>query len=258
MKEIKSILNGMVVPKDNFIVIRCDARGFGKLLEKSGFKPYDKDVHLQMVELAEKLIEELFVGGMAYVLSDEISFVLPKSFNMYNRRIEKLLTVTAGYISGDASLEFCNLNVDLSPVTFDAKIFACANISEVLAYLDERKNYGFRNFVYTIIRKFLMRSGMSTTQVAKKTDKMSIRTQIDLLLKNGIDVHSKPYWQREGVMVYLLPYEKQIKVGSWGSRKKQTVIRKKIARLKPFRFCAEDGKKLKSVINSEYRGETKR
>lgn len=250
---MKSILDGMVVPKDQFIIIRCDARGFGKLLEKSGFKPYDKDVHMQMVKEAERTIEDLFTGGMAYVLSDEISFVLPKSFDMYNRRVEKLLTVTAGYISGDASLEFCDLNVDLAPVTFDSKIFACENISKVLEYLDERKNSGFRNFVFTTLRTYLMDSGMSATEVARKADKMPIRTQIDLLLANGIDVHSKPYWQREGVMVCLAPYEKHIKVGSFGSRKKQTVIRRRLTKLKPFRFCAEDGKKLKGVINSEYR-----
>jgi tRNA(His) 5'-end guanylyltransferase len=251
---MKSILDGVVVPKDNFIIIRCDARGFGKLLEKSGFKSYDKAVHMQMVKEAEKTIEDLFTGGMAYVLSDEISFVLPRSFDMYNRRVEKLLTVTAGFISGDASLEFCDLNVDLSPVTFDAKIFDCENINKVLEYLDERKNSGFRNFVFTTFRTYLMNSGMSATEVARKADKMPIRTQIDLLLTNGVDVHSKPYWQREGVMVCLTPYEKQIKVGSFGSRKKQTVTRKKITKLKPFRFCVDDAKKLKKVINSEYRG----
>ena len=56
-------------------------------------------------------------------------------------------------------------------------------------------------------------------------------------------------------MVCLTPYEKQIKVGSFGSRKKQTVTRKKITKLKPFRFCVDDAKKLKKVINSEYRGD---
>lgn len=258
MKKMKSILNDMVVPEGNFIIIRCDARGFSKLLEKSGFKPYDKDVHKQMIKEAERIIEDLFMGGMAYLLSDEISFILPRSFNMYNRRVEKLLTVTAGYISGDASLEFCDLNVDLAPVTFDAKIFACENINKVLEYLDERKNSGFRNFVFTTFRTYLMDSGMSATEVARKADKMPIRTQIDLLLDNGLDVHSEPYWQREGVMVFLAPYEKQIKIGSFGSRKKQTVTRKRLTKLKPFRFCAEDGKKLKKMINSEYRGETKR
>ena len=50
MKRMKSILDGVVVPKDNFIIIRCDARGFGKLLEKSGFKSYDKAVYMQMVK----------------------------------------------------------------------------------------------------------------------------------------------------------------------------------------------------------------
>jgi tRNA(His) guanylyltransferase len=254
MQEKKSILDNMMARKDSFIVIRCDGRGFSKLKETGIFKkPYDQDFHDKMVKISDKALCNLFRCGMAYIISDEISFILPRNFCLFNRRIEKLLSVSAGYLSGEGSLEFYELGIE--SVSFDAKIFEFDTIDEVLEYLDERKNYGFRNFVYTLLRDKEMKIGKSSMEIAKETNGKPISNQIENLIKNGIDVYKMQYWKREGELIYFEPYTKEVKVGLFGARTKETVIRRKMVREKPLRFCLDDKVILSKMIDSTYSGD---
>jgi len=253
MEGKKSILDKMMVKKDSFIIIRCDGRGFGKLKDSGVFKkPYDKDFHDKLLKISSQALSDLFRDGMAYIISDEISFILPKEFCLFNRKIEKLLSVTAGYLSGEGSLEFYELGID--PVSFDAKIFEFDTIDEVLEYLDERKNYGFRNFVFTLLRDYEMKSGKSATMVAKEANGRPISQQIDVLIKAGIDIYKMQYWKREGELLYFEPFIREIKVGSFGTRTKETVVRRKMIKDKPLRFCPDDKDIINQMINSEYSG----
>ena len=255
MRETKkSILEDQVIKADSFIVIRCDGRRFSKLKENGNFNlPYDKGFHEKMVKITDKALSSLFCAGMAYTISDEISFVLPREFNMYNRRIEKLLSVVAGYLSGEGSLEFYELG--LAPVSFDAKIFEFDSIAGVLEYLDERKNSGFRNFVHTIARDMYMAQGHTSTITAKKMNGMSTRKQIEILMKEDIDIYKMNHWKREGDLLYFQEYVKTVKVGSFGTRESTQVTRRRLIKTKPLRFCKEDAGILNFMIKSEYRGD---
>lgn len=254
MQEKKSMLDSVMAKKDSFIVIRCDGRGFSKLKEADIFKkPYDAEVHKKIMKITASALKNLFRCGMAYVISDEISFVLPMSFNMFNRRIEKLLSISAGYLSGEGSLEFYELNID--PISFDAKIFEFGNIDEVLEYLNERKNYGFRNFIYTLLRDQEMKAGKTSNEVAKETNGKSISNYIEKLLKDGIDIYKMQYWKREGELLYFAPYVKEVKVGSFGARTKTQIVRRKLITEKPLRFCSNDRNILAKMIDADYVGD---
>ena len=257
MKDKKSVLDGMVAKENSFIVIRCDGRGFSKLKDKhSKTKSYDKDFHEKLTKISGSAIEELFRCGMAYVISDEISFILPRNFNLFNRRIEKLISLSSGYVSGEGSLEFYEICVD--PISFDAKLFTFDTIEEVVEYLDERKNFGFRNFVYTLLRDSEMKNGKSSTQFAKELNGKSTSYQIDILLKKNIDIYKMQYWKREGELLHLEPFTRKVKTGAFGARVEEEVQRRRLVNVKPLKFCPEDKAIIEKMINSEYGGQDER
>ncbi len=224
LREVKeSLLSNEKIEKDMYIIIRCDGRSFTKFKKKGNLKTFDKDFHKKMVKISEKALLNLFNNsGFAYTISDEISFVLPKEFELYNRRVEKLISLAAGYLSGEGSLEFYELGFE--PAVFDAKIFVFKTIEGVLEYLDERKNSGFRNFVCSITREHYMKKGMTSSQAAKKMNGMTTRKQIELLLGVKKDIYKMNGWKREGEMIHFVIENN----------------RKFLRRAKPLRFCLED------------------
>ena len=248
----KDILEDMVISSDKFIIIRCDGKGFGKLIKKAGFRqPYDKEFHKTMMKIAGEILEKLFGStGAAYLFSDEISFIIPKTFDIYNRRVGKLLSTAAGMTSGEASFKFNEFG--MSPVAFDSKIFAFDSINEILEYLDERKNSCFRNFVFTCLRDYLKKHGKSFGQIAKETNGMSTRSQIEYLMGKDVDIYRLPHWQREGEIIYFEPYKKKVKQGAFGSRKAFLVDRRRLKARKAFRFNIDDKLAVKQIINSMY------
>lgn len=240
MEKIASLLGDMIISKDKYIVIRCDGRGFGKAIEKSDLqKPYDKDFYKKMVNIATVTLTDLFQCGFAFIFSDEISFVLPKEkFVLYNRRVEKLLSVVSGYISGVGSLELYEL--DLAPVAFDAKIFEFEKTEDVLSYLNERKNVCFCNFVFAIYRKFQMKRGDKSVQIARESNGVELRQLIEKMRAEGTDIYYLPFWQRDGSMIYF----------------ESTDTKKIVKVIKSFKFCQEDLDNVEKIINSEYRSES--
>lgn len=241
MRETKeSLLSDKKIDDDLFIVIRCDGRGFTKFKKKGELQTFDKDFHQKMMVISEKALQNLFFCGFAFTISDEISFVLPKEFSLYNRRLEKLLSLAAGYTSGEGSLEFYELG--LEPAVFDAKVFTFSTIEEVLAYLDERKNSGFRNFVCSVTREHYMRKGMTSTQAAREMNGMSTRKQIEMLFDAKKDIYKMNYWKREGEMVHFIVDQNN---------------RKRTIRSKALRFGSDDKEAVEKLLETKKNGVAK-
>lgn len=221
---LESLLANESIPEGRYFVIRCDVRRFGKLIKKAGYSGYKKDFHKKLVEVAKKTIENILFSGFAYVFSDEISFVLPPSFNLYSRRVEKIMSVVPAYASGEGSLLFYEL--DMSPIVFDAKIFICENMDKVLEYLLERKSLCFRNYVSFEYGEYRKRIGESGP-----VNGVSLREMTDILLKNGLDVYNQPYWKRLGTMVRFEYYKKHVHQGLFGPSVE--VTRRRLVSVKP-------------------------
>jgi len=253
MYDIKSILEDQKISDQKFIVIRCDGKGFSKAIAKADIKlPYDRDFHKRMVTTAQKVLDSLFGCGFVYTFSDEISFILPKeNFTKYGRRVEKLLSLAAGAVSGIGSLEFYYL--DLAPTIFDAKIFEFSDITDTMEYLNGRKTNCLRNFVFSIARNYYMRKGQSANKVAKTLNGIKLKALIEKLLGEGVDIYKLPVWQREGTLIYYEPYEKHIKQGSFGTRLDVVVSRRRLKNLKPLKFCPGDETCVSQLINGTYK-----
>lgn len=253
MQEAESILEGQSISDDKFIVIRCDGKGFSKAIAKANIKlPFDKDFHERMVKTAQRTLETIFGRGFVYTYSDEISFILPKkSFDKYGRRTEKLISLAAGAVSGIGSIEFYYL--DIAPTIFDAKIFEFNTVDELMEYLSNRKTNCLRNFVFSVARKHYMYQGIKANQVAKNLNGIKLNTLIERLLKEKVDIYKLPVWQREGTIIYYEQYEKAFKRGAFGTRKMETITRRRLKTLKPLKFCPGDEDDIEQLVNGEYK-----
>ncbi len=80
------------------IVIRLDGRSF-HTFTRGMAKPFDHALVAMMEEVAKFVLDEL-QAKIAYVQSDEISVLLPVESPLFNGRLQKLASVSAGLASG--------------------------------------------------------------------------------------------------------------------------------------------------------------
>lgn len=97
-------------------VLRLDGRGFSRLTEASFDKPFDLQFHRLMCGTAEALMSEL--GGLyAYTESDEISVLLPRDTELFDREVEKLVSISASIASSTFSVALG------APAQFDSRVW---------------------------------------------------------------------------------------------------------------------------------------
>src|SRR5689334_11800238 len=79
-------------------VVRVDGRGFSHFTEAHFEKPFDPAFHTLMVQTAKALLTEL-QGMYAYTESDEISVLFRPDWNLFDREVEKIVSISAGIAS---------------------------------------------------------------------------------------------------------------------------------------------------------------
>jgi tRNA(His) guanylyltransferase len=84
-------------------VLRLDGRSFSRLTEASFQKPFDERFHELMSNTSEALLSDM--GGLyAYTESDEISVLFPRDFDLFDREVEKLVSISAAVAAGTFSV----------------------------------------------------------------------------------------------------------------------------------------------------------
>src|SRR5262245_28521050 len=101
-------------------VILVDGRSFSRFTETGFEKQFDNRFHGYMVKIATALLEELH-GLYAYTESDEISVVFAPQWEMFDREVEKLVSISAGVASATSTHQAG------VPVTFDGRIWVGMN-----------------------------------------------------------------------------------------------------------------------------------
>jgi tRNA(His) 5'-end guanylyltransferase len=113
------------VPPGAWTIIRVDGCGFSRLTAEYFKKPFDERCSQAMIAAACALVER-FQGVYAYTESDEISLLLPRTSALFERRIEKLISLTAAV----ASATFTSTSG--IPGTFDSRICIAATDTDVI------------------------------------------------------------------------------------------------------------------------------
>src|SRR5262245_46255601 len=108
-------------------VIRFDGKGFSKFTEAHFEKPFDERFGGYMVRAAEALLVALG-GAYAYTESDEISVLLPREWDLYDREVEKAVSIAAGLASSTFTLTVGEIAV------FDSRVWLGASEQLVVDY----------------------------------------------------------------------------------------------------------------------------
>ena len=182
-------------------VIRVDGKGFSKFTKERYEKPFDPQFSTFMAQTAETLLVQL--GGLyAYTESDEISILLPRTWDLYDREVEKAVSISAGIASASFTLACGEVAI------FDSRIWLGPTTDLVIDYFRWRQSDAARCSLNGWCYWTLRNKGVSVQSATQQLEGRSVSDKNELLFANGINFNDVPAWQRRGVGVYWEVYEK--------------------------------------------------
>jgi tRNA(His) 5'-end guanylyltransferase len=185
-----------------WIVLRLDGRGFTKFTEKQKYeKPFDPRFRDLMIHTSHELLEEM-QAIYAYTESDEISLLFRREWGMFDREVEKIVSVSAAMASSTFT-HACS-----QPVQFDSRIWLGATDDQVVDYFRWRQSDAARCAINGWSYWTLRKEGKTARQATHVLDGQGSRFKIDLLSERGIPFESLPGWQMRGIGLYWEAYEK--------------------------------------------------
>ena len=183
-------------------VLRVDGRGFSRFTETHYDKPFDGALHEQMVRTASTLLED-FQGVYAYTQSDEISVLFRPEWSLYDREVEKLVSLSAGLASATFT------HAAGVPAVFDSRVWLGVDEAAVLDYFRWRQSDATRcalnGWCYWTLRK----EGLGVAEATRVLHGRSVGFKNELLFQRGIQFNELPVWQRRGSGVVWDRYDKE-------------------------------------------------
>jgi tRNA(His) 5'-end guanylyltransferase len=185
-----------------WVVVRVDGRSFSRFTAQRFEKPFDERFHDLMVQTAGALLEEL--GGIyAYTESDEISVLFRPEWELFDRELEKVISLSAALASATFT-HACG-----APVMFDSRAWLGARAGLVIDYFRWRQADAARcalnGWCYWVLRKEGQSVGQATSELRGK----NLAQKNELLFQRGINFNEVPTWQRRGTGLYWEEYEKE-------------------------------------------------
>jgi len=182
-------------------IVRTDGRSFSRFTEGRFEKPYDLRFRDLMVAAGRALLQEL--GGLyACTHSDEISVLLPRNWNLWDRELEKLVSISAGI----ASAAFTSAAGE--PAHFDGRVWLGVEEALVLDYFRWRQSDAGRcalnGWCYWTPRG----EGLDAGEAERALSRQSWSAKHELLFQRGINFNDLPAWQRRGVGLLWEEFER--------------------------------------------------
>lgn len=193
---------GHRVVEDSYFVIRLDGRNFSKLTEKEFSKPFDDNFKKIMTHISSKLFEE-FSCIYAFTISDEISLLFKYDYKIFERKIEKLLSLTAAAASSEASL------ISGKRMQFDSRIVTLPNETCCIDYFLWRQNGGFHNALNDYAYWSLIGKGWNKNTAHSEINNKNYANKITLLFSYGLNFFEIPSCYRRGVGFCWEQYSKE-------------------------------------------------
>jgi len=145
--------------------------------------------------------------SMAFGESDEYSFLLRKSCNLYNRRSSKISSTFASLFAAAYTFNWATFfpNTPLQyPPSFDGRVVAYPSSSEVMDYFAWRQADTHVNNLYnTTFWALILKGGLSTAEAhAALKGTNSSQKQETLFSKYSINYNALPERFRKGSVLY--------------------------------------------------------
>jgi tRNA(His) 5'-end guanylyltransferase len=189
-------------PPRAWVVLRLDGRGFTRFTSTRFEKPFDARFHGSMVAAAQAVLEDL-QGIYAYTESDEISLLLPRAWDLFDRELEKAVSISAGLASTVFSLA-CG-----ERAVFDSRACPVAEDEQVVDYFRWRQADATRcalnGWCYWTLRK----EGKDVGETTRALEGKDVGFKNELLFQRGINFNDVPAWQRRGTGLYLETYQRE-------------------------------------------------
>lgn len=182
-------------------VLRLDGRGFARFTAGRFDKPFDIRLRDLMTAAARSVMEE-FQGLYAVTHSDEISVVFPPKWNMFDRRLEKLVSISAGLASAIFT-QACG-----EAAHFDSRAWQGVSEQDVVDYIRWRQEEAAHCALHSWCYWTLRQNGMDSEAVVQALRGQGKAFQNELLFQHGINFNDLPAWQRRGVGLYWESYQK--------------------------------------------------
>lgn len=182
-------------------IIRLDGRAFTRFTAHRFAKPFDENFQDAMIEASIALLRD-FQGVYAYTFSDEISVVFSPNWEIFNGRVEKLVSVSAGLVSATFT-RACG-----ETAHFDSRIWQSEKCKEVIDYFRWRQSDTTRCALHGWCYWKLRLAGINEEEASQLLAGQDSDHQMNLLSHYGIDFDQIPLWQRRGVGIYWQCYEK--------------------------------------------------
>lgn len=186
-----------------YMVARLDGRNFTHLTKESDAfeKPFDERFRDLMIDTTKHLMDCGFRVVYAYTQSDEISLLLHKDEDVFNRKMR----VYNSIIAGEASAKFSLLLGDLA--TFDCRIAQLPTQEVVVDYFRWRQEDAHRNALNGHCYWMLRAEGNPARGANDILHRMSEAEKNEMLAVHGISYNNVPAWQKKGIGLHWHDYE---------------------------------------------------
>jgi tRNA(His) 5'-end guanylyltransferase len=188
-----------------FMVARIDGRGFTRLTKDvCQFEaPFDQRFRDLMVATTTHLMTCGFRVIYGYTQSDEISLLLHRDTEVFNRKLRKYDSILAGEASAKFSVLLGNV------AAFDCRISQLPTPQLVVDYFMWRQEDAHRNALNAHSYWALRKSGVPMAQATAKLKRLAVAEKHELLFSEfGINFNDIPAWQKKGIGCYVETYAK--------------------------------------------------
>jgi tRNA(His) 5'-end guanylyltransferase len=162
-----------------------------------------------MLHTASSLLTQL-EGIYCYTGSDEISLILPPNWSMFDRRLEKIVSISASIASSSFTLASAFKHKFIKqPSQFDSRVVAFSSIDEVAQYCSWRIADVRRCAMHTFAYWKLRHKNISASKATKMLNGLSWQDKDTLLREqHGISFYEMVLWAQQGVGIYWETYQK--------------------------------------------------
>lgn len=192
--------HGLAVPTGVWPVLRVDGRAFATLTDGVFDTPYDERFADLMTATARALLTE-FGARYAYTEGDEVSVLLDPGFDLFGRRVEKLVSVSAAV----AAATFTHGAGRLAH--FDSRVWLGATLDEVTDYFSWRQADADRRARTSWCYWTLRERGASREEASAALLGVATAEKDALLDAHGVRFADLPAWQRRGIGVWFRDHE---------------------------------------------------
>jgi tRNA(His) 5'-end guanylyltransferase len=187
-----------------FMVARVDGRSFTRLTKETHAfdAPYDERFRDLMLAATSRLLDCGFRAVYGYTQSDEISVLLHRDADAFDRKLRKLNSVLAA----EATAAFV-LGLG-APAAFDCRISELPSEQLVVDYFRWRHEDAHRNALNAHAYWTLRHDGRQASEATAALSRLTVSDKNELLFAHGVNFNDLPGWQKRGCGVWWEPWQK--------------------------------------------------